>query len=106
MPVEVVLFETYTVNTTTICDAMGFKGKTPLLVTFKNDVIVKVEPLGNAETPNYFALLNSELFPKYKNLKIKDSKKVDAVSGATFSSNAVKANIEAAINYYQEHKGK
>lgn len=27
--------KTYTVNTTTLCNARGFKGTTPLLVTFK-----------------------------------------------------------------------
>jgi electron transport complex protein RnfG len=30
--------------------------------------------------------------------------KVDAISGATYSSNAVKENVRLGVNYYQKHK--
>ena len=94
----------YTINTETICDAKGFHGNTPVKVTIKKDKIVSVEALPNRETPRFFENVNNNMLPKYKDIKFKDWTTVDAVSGATISSNAVKKNMEAAYEYYYAHK--
>ena len=39
-----------------------------------------------------------------KYLKKLSAKKVDIVTGATISSNAVKKNVELGVKYYNEHK--
>lgn len=96
----------YVVNTTTLCQAKGFKDITPLKVTFNKEVIVKVEALPNKETPSFFDRITKELLPKYELLKISEQDKVDAVSGATMSSRAVKANVKAACDYYKANKAK
>lgn len=95
---------TYTINTTTLCDVIGFKGTTPLLITVKNDKIVKVEALQNKETPKFFDRIKSIMLPKFEGLKFKNHESVDAVSGATKSSNAVKAHVAEAYKYYQKNK--
>jgi uncharacterized protein with FMN-binding domain len=43
---------------------------------------------------------------KWNGLKVKDAKtqKVDIVTGATFSSEAVIKNVQLAIDYYDSHK--
>lgn len=94
----------YTINTETICDARGYRGTTPVKVTIKKNKIVSVEALPNRETPRFFENVKNNMLPKFKDVKFKDWTTVDAVSGATISSNAVKKNVEAAYNYYIEHK--
>lgn len=94
----------YTINTTSLCKTIGFKSTTPLLITIKKDKITKIEALPNKETPKFFDRVKSSMLPKYVGLNIKDHEKVDGVSGATRSSNAVKANVAEAYNYYKKNK--
>ena len=94
----------YTINTETICNARGYHGNTPVKVTIKKDVIVNVEALPNRETPRFFERVQQNMLPKFKDVKFKDYTAVNAVSGATISSNAVRENMKAAFEYYSEHK--
>ena len=94
----------YVINTTTICDTKGYKSPTPLKVTVKKDKIESVEALPNMETPKYFRRITDELIPKFAGLKFEECEKVDALTGATMSSNAVKANLKAAYEYYKKNK--
>lgn len=95
---------TYTINTTTLCNTLGFKSTTPLIITVKKDKIVKVEALQNQETPKFFDRVKNTMLPKYEGVKFKEHEKVDGITGATRSSNAVKAHMSAAYNYYQQNK--
>lgn len=96
---------TYVVNTTSLAsNVRGFKGTTPLEVYIKNNKVVKVVALKNRETSKYFSMITSKMLPKYAGLKVGKTASVDGVTGATFSSKAVKANVEAAVNYYKKHK--
>lgn len=94
----------YVINTTTLSDAKGYKSPTPLKVTVKKDKIESVEALPNQETPKYFRRINEELIPKFVGVKFDETDKVDALTGATMSSNAVKANLKAAYEYYKKNK--
>jgi len=94
----------YVINTTTLCDTKGYKSTTPLKVTIKKDKIEKVEALPNTETPKYFRRINTELLPKFAGMKLEDYAKVDALTGATMSSNAIKDNMKAASEYYKANK--
>ena len=91
---------TYVVNTTTHAPSVrGFRGATPLEVSIRNNKVVGVKALPNSETPKYFSLVNTKLLPRLNKVA-----SVDCVSGATFSSKAVKANVEAAVKYYKTHR--
>ena len=94
---------TYVVNTTT-ANVRGYKGATPLEVHIKKNKVVKVVALKNNETPQYFAQVTSKMLPNFSGKSISKVGSVDAVSGATISSKAVKANVEAAVKYYKAHK--
>jgi len=97
----------YIVNTTTLTqDVIGYNGTTPLKIYIKDDKIQKIEALPNDETPGFFARVQENLLNKWNGMTVKQAAtaEVDAVSGATFSSNAVKANVKAGVNYYQKHK--
>ena len=96
---------TYVVNTTTLAaNVRGYKGATPLEVHIKKNKVVKVVALKNNETPQYFAQVTSKMLPNFSGKSISKVGSVDAVSGATISSKAVKANVEAAVKYYEAHK--
>ncbi len=91
---------TVVVNTTSLTrNVQGYAGPTPMKVYFKDGRIDSLEMLKNVETPEFLEAVVSEILPQYKGKTVAEasSMKVDAVSGATFSSNAVKANVSAAL---------
>ena len=96
---------TYVVNTTTLAsNVRGYVGSTPLEVYIKKNKVVKVVALPNKETPKIFAKVKSGMLPKYAGKKTSAVSSVDGVTGATYSSKAVKAYVEAAVKYYKAHK--
>lgn len=98
----------YTVNTTTLSkEVKGYNGPTPLLVSIKDNKIVKVEALENEETPKFFKhMTDSGMLERWNGMTVDEvlTAKVDVVAGATFSSNAVIKNVVLAVKYYKEHK--
>jgi electron transport complex protein RnfG len=98
---------TYIVNTTTLAqDVEGYNGPTPLEIHIKKNKIVKVVLLKSMETPKYNARIKKDLLPKYENQKLTKNKgvEVDGVTGATFTSDAVKENVRRGLEYYWKHK--
>lgn len=98
---------TYIVNTTTLAqDVEGYNGPTPLEVYIKKNKIEKVLLLKSMETPKYNARIKKEMLPHYEGIKLVKGKsvEVDGLTGATFTSDAVKENVRRAIEYYWKHK--
>lgn len=98
---------TYVVNTTTLGKSItGYAGTTPVKVYIKSNKVEKVEFLKNQETPKYFAKVKKALLTKWDGLKVKDAatQKVDGVTGATFTSDAIVKNVQLGLDYYQTHK--
>jgi len=98
----------YIVNTSTLSDKQGYIDKTPLEIHIKSNKIVKVVALKNQETPKYFAMIKGKLLPIWVGMKVSKalSTDVDAVTGATYSSEAVKDNVKKGLQYYQKNKRK
>ena len=97
----------YIVNTTKLgADVQGYNGPTPLNIYIKDDKIQKVEALPNDETPGFFQRVQNELLSKWNGMDVKKAAtaEIDAVTGATYSSNAVKENVKIGVKYYQKHK--
>lgn len=92
------------INTTTLAtDIEGYVGCTPVKVYIKADKVLRVEALENEETPKYFDLMVSKgLLKKWNGMPVKTAEKckVDAVTGATVSSEAVIENVRRGISYY------
>ena len=98
---------TYIINTTTLAsDVEGYAGTTPMEVHIKKNKIVKVVALKSQETPKYNAKVKKQMLPKYEGMNIKKGQvaDVDAVTGATFTSQAMHENIRRAVDYYKKHK--
>ena len=94
------------INTTTLGkDVQGFLGATPLKIYIQKNKVVKIEELKNQETPKYFLKVKKHLLDKWNGMKVKDAKnmKVDAVTGATYSSKAVIENVQLGLDYYSKH---
>ena len=97
----------YIINTTTLGkDVRGFSGKTPLSIHLKKGKIIDIKPLANQETPKFFNKVKQGLLNKWNGMKVSKaaSVQVDGVTGATFSSKAVKENVKRGIAYYLKHK--
>ncbi len=80
---------------------IGFNGRTPVEIALVNGRIVYIKALQNTETPSYFNLVKeSGLFERLNGLTVEEAlaTDLDAVSGATYSSEAVIGNIRAALS--------
>lgn len=98
---------TYIINTTTLAtDVEGYNGATPVEIHIKKNKIVKVVLLKSMETPKYSAKVKKQMIPLYENLKLKKNKpvSVDGVTGATFTSDAVRENVQRGLDYYWKNK--
>jgi electron transport complex protein RnfG len=98
---------TYVVNTTTLAeDVKGYIESTPVEIYIKGNKIVKVVMLKNQETPKYNARVKKQMVSLYEGKKIskKSTVEVDGITGATFTSDAVKENVKRGLEYYWKHK--
>ena len=97
----------YVINTTELGkNVEGYNGPTPLKIYINNNKVEKIEALKSFETPKYYVKVKKALLEKWNGMKIKEAKalKVDAVTGATFSSEAVIKNVQLGLDYYDSHK--
>lgn len=94
------------VNTTELTrDVKGFKGSTPVKIYIKKNKVVKVEALPNQETPRFFDKVKPLL--KYwegKSVSKAIEDEPDAITGATYSSDAIMKNVQIGLEYYKAHK--
>lgn len=97
----------YIVNTTELGqNVKGYRGTTPLKIHIKDDKVLKIEALKNEETPKYFAKVKQNLLSAWNGKTVKQASKlkVDGVTGATLSSDAVKKNVKLGLDYYKRNK--
>ena len=93
--------DTLVVNTTDMArDVIGFNDRTPLEIKLVDGVIVGIKALPNKESPGYFRrVVSSPIFTApigKKPAEVLDIK-IDAVSGATYSSEAVIENLRRGL---------
>ena len=94
------------INTSALCkDVRGYRDMTPVEITIAKGKVTKVEALRNNETPKYMDMVKP-LLDRWNGKKVKEAQaaKVDAVTGATFTSKAVIENVRQGLKYYQEKK--
>lgn len=93
--------DTLKVNTTDLGkDIMGYNGPTPVEIKVVSDTIVAIQALSNVEGPRYMqACREAGLLEKLVGRTVKEAKTIelDAVSGATYTSNALIQNIRLAL---------
>ena len=82
-------------------DIKGFNGPTPLQIAMdKQGRIVEVRVLDNDETPNFLnRVINAGFLESWNGLTANEAldKEVDAVSGATYSSNGIQKSLKARL---------
>ncbi len=90
-----------TIDTTNLVkNVWGYNGLTPVSITLTNGKITEIVPLKNDEDPLYFKMVTeSGLFTKLNGKTPEEALKVnlDAVSGATYSSEGIIKNIRAGL---------
>ena len=91
------------INTTDLAtDIEGYVGTTPVKIYIQGDKVLRIESLENEETPKYFDMVEKKLMKKWNGMPVKTAEKakVDVVTGATVSSEAVIENVRRGISYY------
>lgn len=81
----------------------GFAGPTPIYIYIdRTDTIRGIAAMQNEETPGFFESATEGMFGQWKGRSVNEvlGTKADIVSGATYSSNALAANIRAALSAY------
>lgn len=94
------------INTTTLTkEIKGYGGPVPLEIIIENGKISDIKPLKNSESGDFFERVRNELIPQWLGTPVSEvaAKKVDAVSGATLSSNAFNSNIKKGVAYAMEN---
>ena len=76
----------------------------PVKIYIKQDKVVKIEALPNHETPKFFDKAKT-LLTEYNGKSVSKAAKmdVDGVSGATYSSKALKKNVQLGLEYYKKN---
>lgn len=100
--------DTVRINTTEICaDVRGYVGPVPVEILIVNDTVAGVVALKNNETPRFFGrMINGKILDSWTGESVEKAiaKEVDAVSGATYSSNAVITNVRQGLSTYTPTK--
>ena len=95
----------FVVNTKPLAkDVQGYGGPVPLKIHIKDGRVATVEAEPNAESPDFFNRAK-ELLNHWQNKSVDEAlaEEVDAVSGATFSSKAIIANMQRGLAYAKQH---
>ena len=86
-------------------EVKGFNGPTPLLIALDADGHIKnVVLLENQETPRFAQIVvEGGLYEAWNGLTVEEAlhTEVDAISGATYTSNGVKKSLVARLQAYQ-----
>ena len=94
----------FVVNTKPLAkDVQGYGGPVPLKIHIKDGRVAAVEAEPNAESPDFFNRAK-ELLNHWQNKSVDEAlaEEVDAVSGATFSSKAIIANMQRGLAYAKQ----
>lgn len=79
----------------------GFNGPTPLQIAFDNNGrIIEVRVLDNNETPSFLKrVVDAGFLESWNGMTAEEAlnKEVDAVSGATYSSNGIQRSLKARL---------
>ena len=94
------------INTTSITkDIIGYQGTTPVKIYIEGKKVTKISPLRNKETPKYFQQAKKVLGEfEGKSISKASKMKVDGVTGATMSSEALVKNVKKGLEYYNKQK--
>lgn len=82
-------------------DVVGFAGATPLFIALRNDTIIGICDQANNETPSFWSsVVEHGNLKAWNNLSIQEAinTKADALSGATFSSNAINETVALTLS--------
>ena len=85
-------------------DVQGYGGPVPLKIHIKDGRVAAVEAEPNAESPDFFNRAKT-LLNHWQGKEVDEAlaEEVDAVSGATFSSRAIIANMQRGLAYAKQH---
>lgn len=92
---------TTVIHTAALTNIAGYAGPVPLDISIADGKIAAITPLENTETPRFFER-TTVLFDEWLGKTPEEAlnQKVDAISGATYTSTAIITNMNAGLSYY------
>lgn len=86
-------------------DVFGYIDIVPLRLSFVRTKLAKIDVLPNEETPRYMQQVEEALLPKWEGKEIEQilQTKVDGVSGATYTAEAVIEGVIRGTKYRKTH---
>ncbi|MCR4582016.1 MAG: FMN-binding protein [Prevotella sp.] len=97
----------FVVNTTTLCKSVeGYNGPVPVKIYIRKNKVEKIEVLKSQEGPKYVAMVKKQILHAWDGLTVKKARaqQVDAVTGATFTSEALIKNVQQGLDHYLQNK--
>ena len=97
---------TVTINTGTLKTVEGCFGPTPLIIQLDSaGTVSKIEALPNDETPSYWEVVVTGLTKLFVGVPAGQipAMEVDAISGATYSSEGFLSNLKTGIECYLDN---
>ncbi|MBO4843235.1 MAG: FMN-binding protein [Bacteroidales bacterium] len=92
------------INTTEMCkDVIGHHATTPLEITVEGGKITDIKVLPSDETPSFYEMA-VKVLDAFKGMTVQQAleAEVDAVSGATLSSDALITNVQTGLKSLQK----
>lgn len=86
-------------------DIIGFNGAIPMEINLSDGKIASIKILDNEETPHFLQrVIDDNLVEKFYGLTPKEAINldIDAVSGATYSSNAIIKSVKTRLSIYEK----
>lgn len=82
----------------------GYNGATTVRIYICKNKVVKIETQPSQETPKYMRMAR-QLLTRYEGMTVTKAAKaeIDGVTGATYTSEALKKNVKAGLEYYKKH---
>ena len=82
----------------------GYNGATPVRIYICKNKVVKIATQPSQETPKYMRMAR-QLLTRYEGRTVTKAAKaeIDGVTGATYTSEALKKNVKAGLEYYKKH---
>ena len=96
-----------TINTRTLKAVEGYFGPTLIIIHLdSHEKVSGIEFLPNDETPSYWQMAVEKLSHAWDGVPADEvsTLKVDAVTGATFSSQAIIDNVQKGLAHYEKNK--
>ena len=108
VPTKTLLYSAKTYDNIRHASKYAVKAENPSFdlgkIIARKNKVVKIDTQPSQETPKYMRMAR-QLLTRYEGMTVTKAAKaeIDGVTGATYTSEALKKNVKAGLEYYKKH---